>query len=389
MTEREVLLGTVLGGEQPRLAPLPRHGPTPLRRLEEVFVEALSTPPCVLTFSGGRDSSALLAIGLEVARRHGLAEPIPFTLRYPGVVEADESDWQELVIAHLGPKQWERVELPATSADLLGAVGSASLAANGLLWPPAIHLVTGWLHHVAGATVLTGEGGDEILGPYRATALRVALRRLRGGRWALPPDLLRHLLVSSAPVAVRARINRRQLAKTVYLSWLRGPLREAALREAVSVDARQPWSWSTAIRSHPQMRRVIVGEANRDWLGAKYDVRFVHPFLDAGFIDAVARDGGPLGYAGRTDAMRKLFGDRLPDAVLARSSKATFNSAFGGPETVEFARSWDGGGVDSGAVDVEVLRSLWLESGLPAGTMALLQSAWLASQPVPLPPPTR
>src|SRR5687768_13200402 len=49
--------------------------------LEELLVPALSRTPCLVAFSGGRDSSAMLAMAVHVARRHGLEHPVPITFR--------------------------------------------------------------------------------------------------------------------------------------------------------------------------------------------------------------------------------------------------------------------------------------------------------------------
>ncbi len=161
MSARDVLFGFV-GGEQPHhLEDLRVRGPAPRAALEGILAEELSQQRCLVSFSGGRDSSALLAVALDVARRHGLPEPAAFTLRYPGDAGAEESAWQQLVIDHLRPAAWEIVEVAPGSAEFLGPVGTASLKSNGMLWPPALHLETGWLGLCAGTTIITGEGGDE------------------------------------------------------------------------------------------------------------------------------------------------------------------------------------------------------------------------------------
>jgi asparagine synthase (glutamine-hydrolysing) len=54
----------------------------------------------------------------------------------------------------------------------------------------------------------------------------------------------------------------------------------------------------------------------------------IHPFLDARFLGAVARAGGRVGFGERTRAMRSLFGEPLPAALLERSTKASFNEVF-------------------------------------------------------------
>jgi Asparagine synthase len=388
MGEQDVLLGCV-PDVPPRPPPLPPIGLRPKEALEVVLREALSRPPCAISFSGGRDSSALLALALDVARRLGLPEPAAFTLRYPGVKDADESSWQAQVIEHLRPSTWEVVEISALDGDVIGPVGSASLKSHGLLWPPALHLATGWLSKLAGVTIVTGEGGDEILGARRATALHILARALRRQRWdALSPSLVRQLLAGAAPETLRAALARRQMAKLGYLSWLRPSSRAIGMRDVARSVADEPWSWGEAVRSHIRSPALALGEANRSWLGASYQVRFIHPFLTSDFADALARDGGQLGYAGRSDAMRRLFGDLLPAAVLNRLSKARFNGVLHGPVARAFAMAWDGTGVDPDVVDVEVLRSMWLADPVPVGTTALLQSAWLASMPS-MPTPLR
>src|SRR5947209_20309061 len=74
----------------------------PRAALEALIRPALMSPPCVVGFSGGRDSSALLACALDLARREGLPEPIPITLDF-GTPRTDEREWQELVVAHVRP----------------------------------------------------------------------------------------------------------------------------------------------------------------------------------------------------------------------------------------------------------------------------------------------
>ncbi len=160
------------------------------------------------------------------------------------------------------------------------------------------------------------------------------------------------------------------------------------MRDMAHLTTAKSWSWADAVRSHAATGGLVLGLANRDWLGASFGVHFSHPFLQPTFVDAIARTGGRFGYAGRTDAMQQIFGDLLPDAILARNTKASFNSAFHGRSTRAFAREWDGTGVDPAVVDVEVLRSLWLAPRVHPGTTPLLQAAWLASE-ASSPGPTR
>ncbi len=101
--------------------------------LERAVLGALARQPCTVSFSGGRDSSAVLAFATYVARKHGLDEPIPLTLRFPSTPR-DESRWQELVVAHLGLREWERIEV-TVELDVLGDLACVGLTEHGLLWP--------------------------------------------------------------------------------------------------------------------------------------------------------------------------------------------------------------------------------------------------------------
>jgi asparagine synthase (glutamine-hydrolysing) len=65
--------------------------------------------------------------------------------------------------------------------------------------------------------------------------------------------------------------------------------------------------------------------------------------------------------------------------VVARRDKAAFNCSRFGPVSREFARTWDGRGVDEGLVDPEALRAAWLSEVPPPATALLLQQAWLTT----------
>src|SRR5687767_11444455 len=79
--------------------------------LEELLVPALSRTPCLVAFSGGRDSSALLAMATRVARRARLEPPVPITLRLKKHPRTWESEWQEETVRYLGLDDWEIISL--------------------------------------------------------------------------------------------------------------------------------------------------------------------------------------------------------------------------------------------------------------------------------------
>jgi asparagine synthase (glutamine-hydrolysing) len=161
--------------------------------------------------------------------------------------------------------------------------------------------------------------------------------------------------------------------------WLRAAVQEELARRDAA-DAAVPAlhagrsAWQSVHRTAVQ-RMFATHRA----LGQEIDVDYVAPFAHPEFVAALAAEAGFWGWSGRTQAMRRLFGDVLPDAVLARTSKAYFNGAVFTERTRAFAAQWDGSGVDTDLVDPESLREIWL-SELPDGrTMALLQQAWLHS----------
>ena len=74
-----------------------------------------------------------------------------------------------------------------------------------------------------------------------------------------------------------------------------------------------------------------------------------------------------------------MFAGLLPDALLARSTKAHFNDAFFGTHSHTFARSWDGTGLPEELIDRDALVSHWSAEAPTAKSFTLLQAAWLAS----------
>lgn len=359
------------------LEPMPEVVGSPRAVLEDV-ITAMAGGTCFVAFSGGRDSSAILAVATLVARRHGLPDPVPVTKVFPGIPAADESEWQQAVIEHLGLREWCRVTALA-DADFLGPAARQSIGRHGLLWPPAIHSQRPLFLAAEGGTLLTGEGGDEILGQRRCTPVATLLRSLKPKR-TVRLDLVAPALNALAPRPVRGRRARRGMAHDLQ-GWLRPEVRARHLRLLAEELTAEPFRWDRALWSLTRRRAPVVLDHNVGLLARDYNVSFASPLLDKRFLAAVARDGGRWGFRSRTSMMRRYFGDLLPEPVVRRASKASFNRAHFGPAATEFARSWDGTGVPEALVDPEALKREWL-SEAPAGISGLLlQQAWLAQQP--------
>ncbi|WP_210438695.1 asparagine synthase-related protein [Nocardioides xinjiangensis] len=351
---------------------------SPRGAFEAVVLTALRQAPCFVAFSGGRDSSAVLAVATHLARRHGLPEPVPVTEIYPGVPESDESEWQELVMSHLRLREWVRLEFPDGN-DLVGAEAQESLRSRGLLWPVALHSKPAVLRRLGGTgSYLTGEGGDEVLGRRRGAQVSRLWRR--GVRRLRPADL-RSAGSALAPRAFRCSRERARLDAADWQPWLRPEAREQHHRLLAADLTTEPLSTARSLQWLVTRRAAAMASHNYAVLAADHGLVLHEPLLEPRFVRTLARAAGTWGYASRTDAMRSLFADVLPEAILSRRSKAYFNRAFMGQATRAFAEQWDGSGLDPELVDVEVLRAEWLSDFPSAIATPLLHAAWLAATP--------
>jgi asparagine synthetase B (glutamine-hydrolysing) len=375
MSPLEVAWGSIFGhiGTLP-----PAADPTESARqaLERVVLESVRRTPCGVAFSGGRDSSLVLAVATHVARREGLPDPVPVSRVFPDVTESQEHTWQETVIRHLGLADWERTTIH-DELDIVGPIATRIVRQHGVLWPPTLAGDVPLVDAVRGGSMMDGEGGDEVLGSaaHRIAPLARVLRSPRPVRWRRA----RRGLGAVAPSVVRARLVRRRWSDR-QLPWLRPATREALLGALAADEARRPLSFAESVRRVPRRRTQVLGAQNREVLCEPSGVRFASPLLHPDVVQALAREGGFLGGGDRSDVLRRLAPDLLPDAVLARTSKATFTRCYMGEHARRFAEQWDGTGVDADLVDPEALRRSWLAETPNALTSALMQAAWLAQQ---------
>ncbi len=364
----EVATGAVLGDVG--CAPGARGGD--LRAAVEAAVRrALRQAPCVVAFSGGRDSSIVLALALAVARREGLPLPIPITLEFDGE-GTRESDWQERVIAHLEVDEWVRVPL-GEELDLLGDVATAGLRRHGLLYPANAHFIVPLASAAAGGSLLTGLAGDSVFGewPWNDVA-----RLLAGHRRPRPRDARRvvHWLAPGG-----ARVLRCAASADCRRPWLHGAFGRRATLRLAQEAARTPRTWPGQVRAVCASRAWRLTEQNVSILAADHGAGAHAPFLDPAVLEALAVSGGRWGWGNRTATLKALFSDLLPDWILERTSKAEFSQPFFSANTRRFARAWDGRtGVDETAIDGEVLRATWLADRPNFQSSTLLQATWLA-----------
>jgi asparagine synthase (glutamine-hydrolysing) len=336
---------------------------------------ALLRPPCLLSFSGGRDSSALLAHAVDLARREGLEPPIPATLVIPGDSDADETEWQDTVLRHLGIIDRIRFRV-GTELDCVGPVARDMLREHGLVWPFNTHMHVPIFAAAAGGTVVTGFGGDELgRSSEHARAAQVLARR-RGPTRA---DLLIVGLAAAPPPVRRAVYRRRNRQRLDTLPWLTATARRALADDLARHDASVPIGWRSTVTDWWSTRRYFrLVEQSFATVAEPWDVRVVHPFADGGVRAALARQGGFGGLGSRSELLDVMFGTLLPAAILHRRSKAAFSNVLFTDVGRAVAAELSGGGIDPDLVDVPALRHHWAEARpVDMKTMAALQTGWL------------
>jgi len=371
LTALEVASGMVVGQGTPISLP-DDPGVHPLARLRRLAQELLRTPPCVVAFSGGRDSSVLLAVLADVARREGLSPPIAVTARWDDDEASDEAGWQDAVIRAVGIQDWEFLR-PGRDLDLLGPAATEILGRVGLLWPAPAYVMAPLARVASGGVLLSGEGGDEAFGLWRYGRL---WSQFRSGRKPTLSDL-RALVLSCSPRPVRRWRWMRQ--RPPYQSWLRPEVFRRLAGLLADDLADDPLRWDQYQRVSRGRRAVELTESTLVELCAAADARFVAPFLDLSFLSSLAIWGGWFGRGDRTEVMASLFSDLLPPVALSRTSKATFGGVLWGPASRQFAREWDGTGLDD-LVDPELLRQAWLASLPVYGSALPLHAAWLCTR---------
>ena len=370
LTPLEIASGLVLGSEDilPGTADAPPAG-SARAALRSVMLPALAAGPCVVSFSGGRDSSAVLAVATEIARAEGLPLPIPATNVFRGAPRADESVWQEQVIRHLELHDWVRVELHE-ELDCVGPLARSILERHGLLWPFNAHFHAPLLEAARGGTLLTGIGGDELLGTSEwARAGAVLARAVR----PVPRDVLRVALVLS-PRPVRRKVLQRRGRGIAQLGWLTPAANTALDRAVADTVAAEPLRWSTRWSWWRRRRETRIGLESLGLVARDRDAEIAHPLTDRAFVSAVARMAAAERTYDRTALMRALFSDLLPRPVLERSSKAGFGAVFWGPDSRALAASAAGESEALEVVDQDGLRRAWAVETPDAHSFLLLQA---------------
>jgi Asparagine synthase len=366
----ELASGLVFGTESRPAAPSPdRIHSDPVEALGRAMLPALVRGPCFVSFSGGRDSSVVLAAAVSAARLEGLPLPVPITNMFPDATASSEREWQELVVAHLGLTDWVRLEL-REELDCVGPLARRILERHGLLWPFNAHFHVPVLEVARGGTLLTGIGGDELLGTShwaRAEAV------LSGGTRPGARDILR-VGLALAPTALRRAVTRRRHPGGAHLPWLTESANQELRRRSAEEIADEPRRWADRWTWWHERRETEIGLSSLDLIATDEGARIEHPLTDPGFSRSVGDLAARKRLYDRTGLLLAAFSSLLPTAVLARTSKAAFGSVFFGRESraltdraVETLRSLE-------PVDPAALHEEWSGPSPDAHSFLLLQA---------------
>lgn len=339
--------------------------------LAQIVRTALQRPPCLVAFSGGRDSSAILALAAHEARKQGLALPIPVTLRYPRHPRTDEDSWQESLVAHLSLKDWQLIEI-TDELEHGGEIATEVLRRHGEHWPPNAHTLVPLLRAAQGGSLMTGNGGDEmfshVLWP-RPFVLR--------GRRSLPNlRQLRYIALYFGPELMRREFLFRR--RGLNIPWLQPPHEDMIARTYARESADRSWTFATVVDSTLRSRYREVVRCVLGALAADSNTQLVEPLFDPRFVRLVAAEAPRDGYNDRGNALERYFADLLPTATMHRSTKAVFTEVFWGERAADFATGWSGVGFEPGMIRESELRAQWAAKRPHGGAMTAFQTAWHA-----------
>jgi asparagine synthetase B (glutamine-hydrolysing) len=336
-------------------------------------IESAPARRIFVEYSGGCDSSLVLASAAAECDKAGVEPPIPISLRFPALPETDEREYQEWLVQHLGLDDWVRIDVDA-EMDFVGPLAAPWLRRFGAIFPSPLFSRAIVYEQARGGVLFNGEGGDEVLGPRRLAPLFVTSAALRRGKLPGRQELrsLRDLVARPSTTA------RRRAQGLLDLPWLRESAR-GQLRARLLDELRpEPTRPERALPLHLQRRMIVAILAGIHWFGEQHDAVSQAPLLDPEFVASMSRLPW-RDLRDRTTVLERHFAGVLPAGIRRRRSKAVFTRAFFSKHTRAFAESWDGSGVDPELVDVDELRRQWLSPEPHGATMVLLQQAWVAS----------
>ena len=293
-------------------------------------VEALQRAPCLVSFSGGRDSSAVLAVAATVARREGLAaagarSPTGSRRR----ADTDESPWQEQVVAPSRARRLGSGSRSPASSTASGRSPVTSCAGTGCYGRSTPTSTCRSSMRPPGGTVMSGIGGDEAFSPS-SWARQIAV--LTRADPASSRAIVLRVGLALSPAPLKAAYIRRRLPAVLRMAATRGARARAQAWVAADL-AREPVRWRTRYRHLAGSAVIQAGLASLDVLAQRRGGRRRPPVQRCALP---GRDGGAARRPQATLADRGagVTGrrTRCPSALVRRSTKASFGEVFWGEQ---------------------------------------------------------
>ncbi len=314
-----------------------------------------------------------LATATRYARRNGHDDPIPLSLRHPGLASAEELEVQNRVVAHLGLADWERVE--AEDLDLVGAVARATLARTGPLWPANAFVMAPLVEAARAGVFVFITGLADFFSWWRWAPL---VSVFEGHRRPTKRDL--SLLAAAVmPTSLRVGAARRR-GVPPPMPWLRPAAERDALALLRRRQASVPRRYDRAVAAQVTHRCFDAAAGALMAIGETVGTTVDQPLRQPGVVEGMAGAGGWRGFHSANAMVLAMCGDLLPADVLAARRGPDLTRVFFGDSSREFAATWTGAGLDDSIVDVEALRDIWLSDAPDPRTACLLQYAWLTQQ---------
>jgi hypothetical protein len=341
--------------------------------VERVFAGCFEQGRCYLPFSGGRESTMLLAVAASYARRHGHMDPVPVTLRFADPALAGQRRVQEQVIAHLALNDWESVDVDG-QLDLVGPVARRILLRTGPMWPANAHMMVPLIEAAHDGVFVLVTGLMDFFAFWRWAPLAAVVAGQRRPRL----DDLTLLAGTLMPLSLRAR----------YLSRRMGPpptwLRPAAEHRARALMARRqadvPVRFDHALMEQTTHRCFESATSAFQAIGEAVGTMIVQPLRRDDVVAAIAGAGGRRGFGDQRAMLERLCERLVPRELMIPRPVPSLTATFFADATRQFAAGWDGAGLDESIVDPEALRRTWLSDRPDTRTGCLLQYAWLSEQ---------
>jgi asparagine synthase (glutamine-hydrolysing) len=371
MTWLDIATSSMVGREPGRKLRRPPRATSPAAALEDVLEPVLAEGRCLVSFSGGAESSLVLAAATRAARRHGHRDPVPITTRYVRAASARDIEGQEQMIAHLELRDWERVVID-DELELTGPYARRALDEAGILFPSNAYLLLPQLDAAAGGSLVVAFGlTDFFMYWHWARVWDIARLRRSPGRTDL-----RYLAAAALPRGLRGPALARRLRRA-RMSWLRPDAASVAERRFLAEGLAVPIRFSAAL-GRQYTHRCLGG--TRRALGALAETARAHtlmPLHNERYVGATAAQGRWSGIGSRRLALNALAGDLvLPGEIVRRPDAPLPHNVLFGERTREFVRSWSGKGLDLDVVDPDELHAHWSQDTIDWRSSLLLQLAF-------------